>query len=166
MIEPDYLLFFFEGLAALAVLGILFSKNVFYAVLLLMIFLLSLAGIYVILQAEVLAVTQILIYTGGVLVLILFGIMLTKKTNHNSLHVGMGHLPGGLLTGALILVALIYSLQNIPVNEINSGSPNHVQAMGTLLMSDYVLPFEVAGILLLVSLIGAVVGATSSKSES
>lgn len=166
MIESEIILFLFEGLAVLAVLAILFSKNVLYAVLLLLVFLLCVAGIFVMLQAEVLAATQILIYAGGVLVLMLFGIMLTEKINQKPLQVGLGNLFGGLFAGALVLIVLVYSLQGNYAKEPEPLPSNNVQAIGTHLMGDFVLPFEIAGVLLLVSLIGAAVGATSSKSGS
>lgn len=160
----EYASYFLEGLAAVAVLGILFSKNVLHAALLLLVFLLCLAGIYVTLHAEVLAVTQILVYAGGIVVLILFGIMLTERITQRPLEVETRNLAGALAACGSLLAILIYALQNTTLHVLAYNDPvNNVRAIGTQLMSDFVLPLEIAGVLLLITLVGAVINATSSK---
>ena len=75
----SFIFYFFEAVAALSAISLIFIRNVFYGALLLIICLLALAGIFVLAFAEFIAVTQILVYAGGILVVILFGIMLTTK---------------------------------------------------------------------------------------
>src|SRR6478735_578243 len=91
--------YFFVGLTALSSVSILFVRNVLYAALLLIICLLSLAGIYIMTGAEFLAITQILIYAGGVLVLIIFGIMLTGRVMGKPLEVNNKNTFIGTLVG-------------------------------------------------------------------
>ena len=79
----QFMFYFFEAFAAISAIALIFIKNVFYGALLLIICLLCLAGIYIMAFAEFIAVTQILVYAGGILVVIIFGIMLTTKISGN-----------------------------------------------------------------------------------
>lgn len=155
----------FEVLAALAAVGILFVKSVFHAALLLIVCLLSLAGIFVLSNAEFVAVTQILIYAGGVLVLIIFGIMLTSRMAGKPLMVKNQYVFASSLMALFFSTLLIklFSEQKFFHSENlgTQGSVNPINRIGVSLMSDYVLPLEVAGILLLVALVGAAVTASS-----
>jgi NADH:ubiquinone oxidoreductase subunit 6 (subunit J) len=155
----------FEFLAVLAAIAILFVKNVFHAALLLIVCLLSLAGIFVMSSAEFVAVTQILIYAGGVLVLIIFGIMLTSRMAGKPLIVKNQYVFASSLMALFFSTVLIklFSEQKFFYPEPSAASEygNPISRIGISLMSDYVLPLEVAGVLLLVALIGAAVTASS-----
>lgn len=152
--------YFFASLAALSAIGLVFSKNVFYGALLLLVCLLSVAGLYVLAWAEFIAIAQLLIYAGGVLVVILFGIMLTAKLGQKPLRIQHNNLIAGIFVSVSLAIMLICYLPGQPaastpaLAETGSGT---VQTIGVNLMTDYVLPFEIAGILLLVALIGAAV---------
>jgi NADH-quinone oxidoreductase subunit J len=162
-----YLFYFFEVCAGLAAVGIIFSKNVFYATLLLLGCLLSLAGIYVLAFAEFVAVTQILIYAGGVLVLILFGIMLTAKLGTHPLHVSHANEFSGAIVGLGFIGLMAYAISGDFSTSTASvlKAPPPLESLGASLMTTYLLPFEIAGILLLIALVGAAVVA-SHKSDS
>jgi NADH-quinone oxidoreductase subunit J len=158
----------FEVLAALSAIAILFIRNVFYGTLLLIVSLLSIAGIYIFLNAEFIAVTQILIYAGGILVLIIFGVMLTSKFSGKPLVVKNKHWLPGVVVGTFFFTLLTklfsetHFYENAQPHSESTYTP--INQIGILVMSDYVLPFEVAGILLLVALIGAAVIASSFNS--
>jgi NADH-quinone oxidoreductase subunit J len=158
----------FEVLAALSAIALLFIRNVFYATLLLIVCLLSIAGIYIFLTAEFIAVTQILIYAGGILVLIIFGVMLTSKFSGKPLVVENKHWLPGIVVGTFFftLLANLFSETHFYTNDQfqQESAFTHINQIGILLMSDYVLPFEVAGLLLLVALISAAVIASSFNS--
>jgi NADH:ubiquinone oxidoreductase subunit 6 (subunit J) len=158
----------FEILAALSAAGILFTRNVFYGTLLLIVCLLSLAAIYILAVAEFVAVTQILIYAGGVLVLILFGVMLTSKISGKPLVVENQYRVRGPLVGLSVftMLCLLFSQAHFfTASPVEVETPyTSINQIGILLMSDYVLPFETAGVLLLVALIGAAVVASSFNS--
>jgi NADH-quinone oxidoreductase subunit J len=159
--------YFFELVAAVAAIGILFTRNVFYGALLLIACLLSVAGIYILSSAEFIAVTQILVYAGGILVVIIFGIMLTTKLSGKPLIVESRNWFAGILAGVFFLALFInlFSAETFALPGQASSSVNIYQAIGVLLLTDYLLPFEVAGILLLITLIGAAVTAASNPKE-
>ncbi|WP_345268752.1 NADH-quinone oxidoreductase subunit J family protein [Nibrella viscosa] len=160
----------FYGFALLTLSGavaVLLTRNVLYGAFFLLLTLLGVAGLFVIASADFLAVAQIMIYVGGVLVLVIFGVMLTSKTassvpetdsrrpnyiltRHRSWPVAL--LVAGSLFGALysVLVRSDYVLFNRPAVWQTS-----VDTIGRQLMTEYVVPFEIAGMLLLAALIGA-----------
>ncbi len=158
----------FEVIAALSAIALLFMRNVFYGTLLLIVCLLSIAGVYIFLNAEFIAVTQILIYAGGILVLIIFGVMLTSKFSGKPLVVENKHWLPGIVVGFFFfaLLAKLFSETHFYTSDQLSKESTYtpINQMGILLMSDYVLPFEVAGLLLLVALISAAVIASSFNS--
>ena len=156
------LLYLFIILAAASSFSILFVKNVLHSVLLLLVCLLCIAGIYVILYAEFLAVTQLLVYAGGIVVLILFGVMITRRISR-PMDAGVQNQWMGYLTGATFLFILISSYSEISV--ANSSYEIGIRPIGISLMTDYVLPFEISGILLLVSLVGAAITAGTSEKK-
>jgi NADH:ubiquinone oxidoreductase subunit 6 (subunit J) len=159
--------YFFEILAALSAIAILFTRNVLYAALLLIICLLSIAGIYIMTGAEFLGISQILIYAGGVLVLIIFGIMLTGRVAGKPLEADSKNIFVGSLGGLAFLFLLTYAINLTAFDFLPPPSDgdqrHHIEKIGVLIMSDYVAPFELAGILLLISLIGAAVIASFTK---
>lgn len=164
----SFMFYFFEAVAALSAIGIALIRNVFYGALLLIICLLALAAIYVLAFAEFVAVTQILIYAGGILVVILFGIMLTAKISDKPLLVEHSlTLSGVLVAGSFfVLLILVLSKENFPLAESSFvSSPNHTQSIGMALLTEYMMPFEIAGILMLLALVGAAVIASTIKTK-
>ncbi|MEJ1241322.1 NADH-quinone oxidoreductase subunit J [Chryseolinea sp. T2] len=155
--------YFFITTAAVATVALVFARSVFYGALYLMIILLSLAGLYVLSFAEFLAVTQILVYAGGVLVLIIFAIMLTSNLNGKPLLVDHSNRLSGGLLGLTLLSILVYLIAGqINWNNAYGSEAFALPVFGRLLMTRYVLPFELIGIVLLIALIGAAVVASSS----
>ena len=151
--------FFVFLLVALPLAGavyMLYSNHLLKATLSLMVIVLSIAGIYVFLRAEFVAVTQILVYAGGILILILFSIMLTQNRENPYLFVGTRNLIFGALVGCSFLVILVSGFWLYPFNSIPSiTNPEPVVTLGLKMVTDFLFPFEVAGLLLLAVLIGA-----------
>ncbi len=165
------LFYLFIVLAALSSVGILFIRNVFHGAILLLVCLLAIAGLYILMFAEFVAVTQILIYAGGILVVIIFGIMLTTKFSGKPLVVTNNKWLAGLMVGGPVfyLLANFYNQQNFIEPKADSSiilKWNSINIIGINFMTDYLLPFEIAGILLLIALIGAAVTASFTKNES
>jgi NADH:ubiquinone oxidoreductase subunit 6 (subunit J) len=159
--------YFFISVAAAAVVGILITKNIFKATLFLLICLLCIAGIYVIYAAAFVAVAQILIYAGGIVVVLIFGIMLTTKISGKPLVITNANIFSGSLVGVAMLLLLINILPNNIQGIYAKAAPDHdPEHVGINLMTTYSLPFEVAGILLLVALIGAAVTTSFMKSKN
>lgn len=135
---------------------VVLSKNLIYSAMALLFTLLGVAGLYVFLWADFIAVTQVLIYVGGILVIIIFGIMLTHRItdvriSHSSVQRGVGGVIVLLIFGGLTSMIL-----KAPWHVSAAVEPaGTVRQIGNLLMIDYLLPFEVASILLLAALMGA-----------
>lgn len=168
--KVSVIFYFFETVAALSAISLIFIRNVFYGALLVIVCLLAVAGIFVLAFAEFLAVTQILVYAGGILVVILFGIMLTTKISGKPLVVEHDNRISGALAGISFFILIVYFLSKesfkVSYSSAKPADFDSLQIVGIALMSDYVLPFEIAGVLLLVALIGASIIASSVKSKN
>lgn len=162
----NFMFYFFASLAAVSALLLAAVRHVFYGALLLIVCLLALAGIYVLAFAEFVAITQILIYAGGILVVIIFGIMLTTRSEkpllveHTNVFAGALVAIGFFGAMAFLLAGETFSIADTLTNP---SSLSHVNTIGVSLMTTYMLPFEAAGILLLMALIGAAVIASTIK---
>jgi len=158
-----YLFAFLIIVSALAVVSL---KNIFHCALFLILCLFSVAGIYVMLHAEFLAVVQVLLYVGAVAILMIFAIMLTSKlAGREVMMTNEQTFVGGFL--AIITAAGIcwsyvgrWSADSIgtyfPPAKVEPGV-NSTFEIGRHLMTDFVLPFELVSVLLLAALIGAIV---------
>lgn len=150
------LFWFFGAVALLSALGIVFSRNVIHGALLLVLTLLSLAAIFILFGAEFLAVVQILVYAGGIVVLIVFGIMLTKRKGEGNLKSSSRYMIPAILKGGLTLYLLVCVIgkMKIPDRELEA-SATQVQEVGIQLMTTNLVAFELIAYLLLVVLVGA-----------
>jgi NADH-quinone oxidoreductase subunit J len=161
----DVVFFIFAFLTVVSAFIVAFSKNIVYAAFSLLFTFFGVAGLYVLLRADFLAVTQVLIYVGGILVLLLFGVMLTNKVVTVELKSGSMHaLPAAALTAVLFgtLASLFYSAwKAVPAPGTEPASTT--RTIGELLMTGYLLPFEIASVILLVALIGAAFTARRGK---
>ena len=159
------LIFWFIALMTIISASIVvLSNNLIYSAVSLLFTLLGIAGLYVFLWADFIAITQILIYVGGILVLIIFGIMLTHRITDVTLSQSSNQqmLGGGIIL--IIFLGLSFMMLNTPWFQDTAVEPQEtINQIGYLLMIDYLLPFEVASILLLVGLIGAALLSRSSK---
>lgn len=161
----DYLFYLFSTTTALSAIGVLFARQVVNAALLLIVCLVSIACVYILLNAEFVAVTQLLIYAGGVLVLIIFGIMITVRISGHKPEDGHQHFLAGILAGGALLLVLCDSLMSTSFNGlIFTASPATMKSIGKELITTQSAPFELAGLLLLVSLIGASLAASFKRS--
>jgi NADH-quinone oxidoreductase subunit J len=125
-----------------------------------MVTLFGVAGLYVFLQADFLAATQVIVYVGGILVLILFGVMMTSGRLEMRIHIERGQLLLGGLVALMLLMLLLTVIANTPIwkNLTDDGTqlPPTTERIGELILNgQFLLPFEVVSVLLLVALIGA-----------
>ncbi len=136
---------------------VVFSRNIIYAAFSLLFTFFGVAGLYVLLRADFLAVTQVLIYVGGILVLLLFGVMLTNKVISVDMKTGTLHAVPAMVLAAIVfgsLAAVFYATWSTvaaPAPTLQTTT----RSIGELLMTRYALPFEVASVILLTALIGA-----------
>ena len=162
----QYLVFFaLAGLTLVAALAVVTLKNIFRSALSLVMALIGVAGIYMLLRAEFLAVVQVLIYVGAVTVLILFTIMLTHRLADRYLAQFTARwwmaAPLCLALFGLLTIVVYSTAWPPPPPETLPADP--VAALGVQLMTTYLLPFEMASVLLLAALVGAIVVAWSIR---
>ena len=145
----------------LSALFILFTKNVVYAAFALLLTFTGIAGVYVFLIADVVAVAQVMVYVGGILILLIFGVMFTSKGQDGKILTEHQYLLGGGLLSALVCVLLLLAIFNANFENIawiKNGEllaeQSTIEMVGLQLMTDNVLALEVIGVLLLVALIG------------
>ncbi|CUS77842.1 NADH dehydrogenase subunit J [Candidatus Kryptonium thompsonii] len=143
------------------------SRNIIYSAFALLFTFFGVAGLYVLLNADFIAVTQVLIYVGGILVLIIFGVMLTTKVfdvpvKTETLHVG----PAIVVTGAIMGTLFGVILKTKWFDILNVQWDGTTKKIGERLMTDFLLPFEVASVVLLVALLGAVIIARRERVKS
>jgi NAD(P)H-quinone oxidoreductase subunit 6 len=138
--------------------GVAFSSNVVYSAFALMGTLLGAAALYVFLAADFVAAAQVLVYVGGILVLILFAVMLTHRIATVEIsNRSVGRLPAALVIGgvAAVMARAVYRTA-WPVAERLPDAPS-TYAIGQGFLGPYILPFELASFVLLAALVGAVV---------
>lgn len=145
--------------AVLAALRVVTTDNVVHAALYLVVVLASVAGIYVLLAAEFVASTQVLVYIGAVMVLMLFGVMLTRAQigSESDLNHDQRWIAG--LVAVLLAVVMGGSLLDQFSDEeiLLEGGVQRTQQVADSIFSTYIVPFEAVSILLLAALIGAIV---------
>ena len=132
--------------------GVIFSRNIVYASFSLLLALLGTAGIFVLLLAEFLAIVQILIYGGAVVTVILFALMLTKIDDFRSLS-NINYWPISAFLTLLALIVLIVGIYQTKIDTQNLG----LVKFSNDLFEYWGIPFEIASLVLLVALIGAIV---------
>ena len=135
---------------------VVFSPSLIHSAVSLMFTLFGTAGLYVFLFADFIAATQVVIYVGGILVLIIFGVMLTNRIDQSSIASSSKNQFIGGLCSLAIFVLLIGVIFNTPW-KVNATQiqENTVSIIGKMLLNEYLLPFEIASILLLAALMGA-----------
>ncbi len=161
----DITFYFFAFITLVSAGIVVFSRNIIYAAFSLLFTFFGVAGIYVLLNADFIAVAQLLIYVGGILVLLLFGVMLTNKVVSVDIKTGtLQTLPASLLAAmtAGSICGVFYAtdwkiVQSVPVVSTTT------HGLGEMFLTTYLLPFEVASIVLLVALIGAAMIARRGK---
>ena len=159
----EYTFWFISSVTVFSAVGVVYSKKLLSSAICLLFTLFGVAGLYVFLWADFLAAVQIVVYIGGILILIIFGIMLTNRitTVHIS-HSSMQRGYGGIVV--LVLLGFLgWMIVKTPWFLKSGNEPTEtVSSIGNLMLTNFLMPFEVASILLLGALIGA---ATLSRSE-
>ncbi len=134
------------------------TKNVVHAALYLVIVLAGVAAQFLLLGAEFIGVTQVLVYIGAVIVLFLFGIMLTRATLGEDDTVAREHRLMAALVGVLLFGVMAWAVvDDYSDTHVDIVSPNTTAMVSDAIFSQYLIPFEVVSMLLLAALIGAIV---------
>ncbi len=167
---PELIVFFILALVAVATaLGMLFSKNAIYAVIFLVLNFATVAIFFLTLGGSFIAVTQVAVYAGAIMVLFLFVVMLLGAEKLGQSETLGWQQPLALVLGFVLIVETGYvlftqvgQLEHAVVLPEGFGSPYEI---GKLLFSQYLLPFEITSVLLLVAMIGAIVLTRQDKKK-
>jgi len=154
----DLVFYLVAGVTIISAAGVAFSPNIVYSAFSLMGTFMGVAGLYVLLAADFVAVIQVLIYVGGIMVLMIFAVMLTHRIADVRIsNRSVGRLPA-LIVIACIAGVMAKAVLNTTWHSVAPGTPApSTYAIGNGLLGDYILPFELASMVLLAALIGAVV---------
>lgn len=155
------LFWFLSVLALFSALMVVISKNPVYSVLWLIVVFFSISGHYLLLNAQFLAIVNIIVYAGAIMVLFLFVIMLLNLNRDNEPQKNRWLKLAGAVAGGCLLLVLITALKNAEtksqIAEVNTGNIGLIENLGKALFHDYVVPFEISSILFLSAMVGAVV---------
>ena len=156
---PQFLLFVPIALFTVAgAAGVAFSRNIVYAAFSLLASFVGMVGLFAFMSADFLAVVQLMVYVGGILVLILFAVMLTNRISE----VRTPNPVRNRALGGVLVVVLVFVLMNVAwqfdwSEKIPGPFVPTAEKIGAAFLGEYLLPFEVAGLLLLAALLAAVV---------
>ena len=157
----ETLFYLFAAVTVFAALRVITSRNPLHAVLFLVLAFISCAGIWMLLEAEFLAITLVLVYVGAVMVLFLFVVMMLD-INIERMRIGFWRwLPVGLMLAGLIGVQMVWVLgakgTSAGMNAVkHSADYSNTKELGRLIYTDYVYPFELAAVLLLLAMLAAI----------
>ena len=158
MSAGDLLFYLIAAVTVVSAGGVAFSPNIVYSAFSLMGTFMGVAGLYVFLAADFVAVIQVLIYVGGILVLMIFAVMLTHRiADVRVSNRSVGRLPS-LIIIAFVGVVMASAALGANWKAVAPGTPQPTTyAIGNGFLNEYILPFELASVVLLAALIGAVV---------
>lgn len=151
------LFYVFALLTVGSAFAVVFARSLIYSAFSLLFTFMGVAGLYVLLSADFIAVAQIMVYIGGILILLVFGVMLTRQVTDVEIRSGTFRtLPATIVVGVALgtLIVIFTQTKWMQVHTIPDIEGTTME-LGELLMTTFVLPFEVAGILLLVAVMGA-----------
>lgn len=154
------LFFLLAGLAIACAISMVYHKNPLYSAVSLVGVLMSLACIYITLAAPFIAIVQILVYAGAIMVLVIFVIMLLNLDEDKPiLRLNNLYIVGGIM-GVILLAQtlfIFYAVSRAPVHAIDAGETvGKTMSIGSAMYTEYLLPVEIVGILLLMAIVGSV----------
>lgn len=155
----EIVFYFFAIITVGSAAVVVFSRNIIYSAFSLLFTFFGVAGLYVLLNADFLAVTQLMVYVGGILVLLLFGVMLTNNSVSVNITSGTLHIiPATILVAGLVgLLGAMFWTSDWFVSKRMSdiAAQSTSKEIGTAFITTHLLPFEVASVVLLVAIVGA-----------
>ncbi len=160
--------YFAVSMTLLSVL-IISVKNPVHSILLMLVLFFHIAALYLFLNAEFLAAVQVILYAGAILVLFLFVIMMLNLKEELMSHRFINEWPIGLALGLSIIVFIFFALDKFNPNYKGTytieaiKAETNTKAIGKILYTEYLLPFEIASLILLIAIVGAIVMAKKEK---
>jgi NADH-quinone oxidoreductase subunit J len=152
----DVIFYLFAIITIVSGIVVVNSKNIVHAAFSMLLTFFGVSGIYVLLGADFLAIVQIMVYVGGILILLLFGVMLTNKITNVEIRSGSIQVIPALIGLGVFAALLFFVMTSTSWKSEQFEIPLTTSyQIGEVLLSEYVLIFELLGILLLIALIGA-----------
>ncbi len=155
----QYLFYFLSFVAIFSGLLVVFSKNPVHSVLYLIITFFSIAGHYLLLNAQFLAAVHIIVYAGAIMVLFLYVIMMLNLNKETEPHKSNLAKFAAIVAGGVLMLTMVAVLRGSEINQMNGVMDPKIgltEVLGKTLFNDYILPFEVSAILFLAAMVGAV----------
>jgi NADH:ubiquinone oxidoreductase subunit 6 (subunit J) len=147
-------------------LAVVLSNNIVHSAMFLVLSFIAVAGIYALIGVDFIAAVQILVYAGAIAILLVFGIMLTRRGGMSETNLFNRYKYLGALVSIAFAVIIVYMLSFNDFSDVAGNfEGNVINSIATDLFSDFVIPFEGAALLLLVAMIGAVMLARGGKKE-
>ena len=155
----EILFWILSGIALISALVVVTSKHPVYSVLALIVTFFCISGHYILLNAQFLAIVNIIVYAGAIMVLFLFVIMLMNLNRDTEPQKNKWLKLAGAVAGGTLLLVMVAALKSTEqrMTELGTGDIGLIQNLGKVLFTDYVVPFEIASILFLSAMVGAVV---------
>jgi NADH-quinone oxidoreductase subunit J len=152
--------YFLSALALFAAIMTVFSRNLVHGILYLILCFFAIAGHYLLLSAEFLAIVNIIVYAGAIMVLFLFAVMLLNLNKMRQINLTSMNLLTSVISGGILLLVLVAAVKKnaqvvVPV-ELSSDFGS-IKFLGKILFNDYILPFEISSILFLSTMIGSII---------
>lgn len=156
----------FMGLLVLmGVVIILFTRNIVHAAYALCLTLIGIAGVYVFLNAELLAVVQVMLYAGGVVILLAFGVMMTNRLRGEKVLSGSRNRFPGAVVSIGLFAGLSFLISTTSFNTSITKEHDQIESIGISFLTDHIVAFELIAFILLVALVGAAYLAKNAANE-
>ena len=166
MTITDFLFFAFAGVVIVSALGVVTSRNPVHSALFLVLTFFSCSAIWLMLEAEFLAITLVLVYVGAVMVLFLFVVMMLDINVAKMREGFVSYLPVGIVFALLMLAVMVYVVGPVGPDVMGTAALDNAvrhaadysntEALGEVLYTEYVLAFEIAAVILLVAIVAAI----------
>ena len=157
----EILFWLLTALTLLGALMVVFSKNPVHSVLWLILVFFAISGHYIMMNAQFLAIVNLIVYAGAIMVLFLFVIMLMNLNAETEPQKNKWLKMAGAIAGGSLMLVMVAALKDTGIKtrslEGAEGNIGLVQELGKVLFTDYVLPFEISSVLFLSAMVGAVV---------
>jgi NADH-quinone oxidoreductase subunit J len=170
MVAQNVFFYLIAAVMVAAAVAVVTSRNVVRAALYLIVVFAGVAAQFIILAAEFVAVTQVLVYIGAIMVLMLFGIMLTRASIGREVSLTNSNWVVGAITAVVLLGVMGYALVDafgddaLPRNtQVPADGSSNTAALSDAIFSQFLIPFEVVSVLLLAALVGAIVLARKDR---
>jgi NADH-quinone oxidoreductase subunit J len=161
MSVTQILFWFLSVLAVISAINVVISKNAVFSVIWLIITFFSISGHYILLNAQFLAVVNIIVYAGAIMVLFLFVIMLMNLGKEVEPQKNKWLRLAGVIAGGCMLLVLVSALKDAEtanqIAQVKEGDIGLINRLGVALFNDYVVPFEISSVLFLSAMVGAIV---------